>query len=76
MANVPISDSLAEKLKAIARRQNRALAAILAALVEPLEAGLADTTMAPQAHGRAAQPIRPGVYVTARVYWMSVGEVG
>src|SRR5258706_10214729 len=79
MANLIISEELAERLKQIAARQHRPVEAILEELVEnyaddPLFTVVPDDVENKAAYVEALREVRPKIYAIARQYWQRVGD--
>jgi hypothetical protein len=77
MANLIISEQLAERLQRLAARQQRPIDAILEEMMARYEDDLADAPA--DVHDKAAyvealREVRPKLYAIAREYWQKVGD--
>jgi hypothetical protein len=73
MATLSISQELADKLNAIAHRQNRPLEAFLNDIVEQFETPIPHLEDDPR-YQAAQRRVRPKLYARARRYWQQVGD--
>ncbi len=79
MANLIISEKLAERLQRLAAREQRPIEAILEEMMaqyedEPLLADVPDDVQDKVAYVKALREVRPKLYAIAREYWQRVGD--
>jgi hypothetical protein len=83
MVDLTVSNELAEKLREIARRENRPLEAVLASMVEQYRAMVSSAdeaiTVPPDVQDKAVyraavREMRPKLYRLAREYWQRIGD--
>jgi hypothetical protein len=79
MANLVISDELAERLRQLAARQRRPLEEILQEMMtqyehDPLLVEVPESVQDKAAYLRALREVRPKIYAIARNYWRRVGD--
>ncbi len=79
MANLMISEKLAERLQRLATRQQRPIEAILEEMMakyedDPLLADVPDDVQDKAAYVKALREVRPKLYAMARDYWRRTGD--
>ncbi len=79
MANLEISEKLAERLKRIAQRENRPVEAVIEKLLDSYGDDVLLESVPPDIEDKAAyvaalREIRPKLYKKAREYWQQTGN--